>query len=84
MKTKLVEQLGLKPAAGQTEVTEEQVVTAVAEIQSQLHGHHGAAAYEKAINDLIVQSCGALNRDTAREVLVQREREAAGRAPKQG
>jgi hypothetical protein len=82
MKQKLIEMLDLKPAADQTEVTDEQVIFAVAHLQSQLLGHHNAAAYEKAITDLIVESCGALNRETAKEVLAQRKREAAANAAK--
>ncbi len=55
--------LDLKPAQGATEVSEEQIIAAVAANQSQLYGHHRAAEYEKAIKDLITESYGALNRE---------------------
>ena len=82
MKDKLIKQLGLKPAAGQTEVSDEQVIFAVAEIQSQNHQHHGAAAYENEIQAVIREGGGAISREIAKEILTRRAGESASNAPK--
>jgi hypothetical protein len=72
MKEKLIEMLDLKPAQGEAEVSEQQIISAVAFNQSQLYGHHHGVKYEKAIKAVFVESAGTLSREGAIEVLAQR------------
>jgi hypothetical protein len=82
MKNKLIELLGLKPAAGQDEVTDDQIVFEVSNLQSRLLQHHGAADYERALNDVMLEGGGAINRTVAGEILAKRQREANGGVPR--
>jgi hypothetical protein len=72
MKEKLIALLGLKPAEGQNEVADEQIVATVADLHRRAIAGDEAAKSEKAIADLITQSAGALTRDGAKEVLANR------------
>jgi hypothetical protein len=72
MKEKLIALLNLAPIAPATEVADEQVINAVTELQRIAAAASAAQKSEKEITDLISQSHGALNRDTAKEVLATR------------
>ena len=82
MKQKLVEMLGLKPSPGQAEVSDEQVVLSVEDLQVQVHAQQRSDEYEKSINALINETFGALNRDTAKQVMADRARANCASASK--
>jgi hypothetical protein len=72
MKETLITLLGLTPVAGATDVSDEQIIGAVTALKSQADAANAAAEIEKAISDLMAQSCGALSRAAAKQVLETR------------
>jgi hypothetical protein len=72
MREQLTSLLNLKPAGNQSEVSDEQIIAAVTELQCQAKARAGERAAEKEITDLIAESCGALSREDAKRVLASR------------
>jgi hypothetical protein len=73
MRDKLVEIFGLKPVGGQTEVSDEQIITAATWHKAQADSAEAKRQEEREISDLVTKSCGALSRASAKEVLAARK-----------
>ncbi|MEI7534125.1 MAG: hypothetical protein WCK57_07110 [Verrucomicrobiae bacterium] len=72
MRKTLIQIFGLSPVAGTNEVTDAQITAAAADLKARADAATVAAQKEKAINELVTQSIGALTRDAAKEILEQR------------
>ena len=75
MREKLIKIFGLTPAEGQAAVSDEQIVAAASWHKTQSDAAEAKRREEKEITDLVTQSCGALSRATAKEVLASRVRQ---------
>jgi hypothetical protein len=79
MREKLIELLGLKAGEGTAEVTDDQIVAAVAGLKRQSDAAAQDSKKEKAIADLVAESFGAISWEQAKQILAER----ASRAGKQ-
>jgi hypothetical protein len=78
LKENLIVLLDLEPAAGQAEVSDDQIISAARDLKLSVAkttaANESAQAQETAINGIIAESVGALNRDQAKLALDQRRR----------
>jgi len=73
MREKLTQLFGLSPMAGQTGVSDEQIIEAASKHKAKSDAAEAKRLEEKEITDLVTQSCGALTRKAAKEVLDSRK-----------
>ena len=76
MKAQLIQLLKLSPAPGNAEVSDDQIINAVTALQAAQTAAEAKAAHDKEVNDLIRESCGALSRNSAEDILADRKRRA--------
>ena len=73
MREKLVEIFGLKPAEGQAEVSDEQIIAAAIWHKAQTDALEAKRLEEKEITDLMKKACGTMRRETAIEIVARRK-----------
>lgn len=82
MRERLIEIIGLRPDRGQSGVSDDQIISAVSDLLHVRVAFDEARKSEKAISDLVAQSCGALSRESAKEILKTRAAALGGAAKK--
>jgi hypothetical protein len=75
MREKLIALLDLKPAEGCDSVSDEQIIGHITAMKHRDDQASDAAKFERAVTDLVNQSCGAIMREDAKQIVRDRAAE---------